>query len=771
MKSSNVNYLIPALIIIALALLSAGILAVYPKKSKLHADRVPEPKRGHPRLLVTKKDQPGIMKKLTTEELKDAWQQVLKESRLHKSSNDSEDLRKSFEANAFIYLVHGSRQNGRTAVELAKRILNTEHFKNHNLSKHELSNKAGRLMLGGAFVYDWCYSLMDNEERQDFVNQFERLAGYLGIGYPPRMAGSITGHSSEAMLMRDLLGTGIAIYDEKKEMYELAAEMFLKEYVPARKLIYQSGMHHQGSSYGPFRYEHEIFATWLFDKIGHPKIFGEDQGKIPYRWIYSRRPDGQFVRDGDDFFSAGWYDIGEYWNIPRAMLMTYSYFKDPILKFEFIKEKEYLQGNIRGHVDPILEIIFANVGVENESVEHLPLTRYFGSPIGSMIARTGWEEGITAASAVAEMKIQEYSFNNHSHMDAGGFQLYYKGALAIDSGIYRNYGSSHDENYYKRTIAHNCLLVHDPQEIFAAYGRSVANDGGQRWPNNKSEPRNLEELEQKGYKQTQVLKHSSGPDRQSPDYSYLKGDLTGAYSDKVENVQRAFVFLNLKNETYPAALIVFDRIIASCPEFKKHWLLHSVQEPELKEDGAVIKRDTDGYNGRLLLKTLLPAKDNLLVKKVGGPGREYEVFGTNYPPDAGKISVAAETGDWRLEVSPKKAFSEDLFLNVMYVSDADKTEIPTPQIIEAPQMIGSMVEDRLVMFSRSGAPIVTEVSYSVEAEAENVKYLITDLSEGIWLVKTNGSILPGISRVKREEGTLYFEAPPGEVELKPLKFW
>ena len=43
-----------------------------------------------------------------------------------------------------------------------------------------------------------------------------------------------------------------------------------------------------------------------------------------------------------------------------------------------------------------------------------------------MVARTGWGDD----AVIAEMKINEYNFVNHQHLDAGAFQIYYRGALA-----------------------------------------------------------------------------------------------------------------------------------------------------------------------------------------------------------------------------------------------------------------------------------------------------------------------------------------------------
>lgn len=98
--------------------------------------------------------------------------------------------------------------------------------------------------------------------------------------------------------------------------------------------------------------------------------------------------------------------------------------------------------------------------------------------MGHMIARTSWEDGLDSNAVVAQMKVGELWFANHHHLDAGHFQIYYKGLLAGDSGRYNLYGSAHDGAYNKRTIAHNTMLVYDPNEKMSYFGS--VNDGGQR---------------------------------------------------------------------------------------------------------------------------------------------------------------------------------------------------------------------------------------------------------------------------------------------------
>ena len=86
-----------------------------------------------------------------------------------------------------------------------------------------------------------------------------------------------------------------------------------------------------------------------------------------------------------------------------------------------------------------------------------------------------------------------------------------------------------------------------------------------------------------------MLAHEHGPDEYTPNYTYLKGDITDAYSDKAAEVLRSFMFLNLKDDEQPAAMVVFDKVTASEAELKKSFVLNSVSAPEINGTRTVVK--------------------------------------------------------------------------------------------------------------------------------------------------------------------------------------
>lgn len=86
-----------------------------------------------------------------------------------------------------------------------------------------------------------------------------------------------------------------------------------------------------------------------------------------------------------------------------------------------------------------------------------------------------------------------------------------------------------------------------------------------------------------------------GPNEKTPAFSYIKGDLTKAYSDsKMASYKRGMVFMDLFNEEYPAAMVVFDRVVSKNASFQKKFLLQSCFEPAIENNRIIITVTEDG---------------------------------------------------------------------------------------------------------------------------------------------------------------------------------
>lgn len=721
---------------------------------------IPLPPEDHPRLFFRKADITALKAKTNHPLLQNCWDKVFENASLttdgklvtkNVKHNVDRKVLDAIEAKAFLYALNGDEVKGNDAVDCIFNLHNTLII-DHKIP--DVCREIGRVILTTSLVYDWCYDLINENEKNYLIDIMESLATEMEIKWPYLIQTSVGGHGVEAQVARDMLCCGIAVYNEKPDIYMRAAGRIFAEFIPAQNFNYRSGHHHQGSAYGPYRFIWEMYTTFVFDRMGYPNITHQLQGKMPYYWLYARRPDGQLIRSGNNFTDT-YLTFGEYWTFP-VILRAASYYKDPYLMAEAVKE------NLIGE-DPLFDLLLVDPHVSVSSVESLPLTKYFPSPYGGMIARTDWKEGMDANTVVAEMKVAEYNFVGHQHFDAGNFQIYFKGPLAVQSGIYQGteggWGCNHFKNYYIRTIAHNCMLVYNPDEETVWQGSNVSNDGGQRFPAGGSEMTTIDEIEK--YKTGKVCAHGFGPDVLKPEYSYLKGDITEAYSSKVKSYKRSFVFLNLNDSSVPAALIVYDHITSSDKNFKKTWLLHSVQEPVFKGNTFEVVRNEKGYNGKLLNTTLLPTSNNLVMSKVGGKENAYSVNGVNYPQYYIYENSAGDGAVWRTEISPKNPSETDLFLNVMQVMDADANTRPLEvEKIETDGFIGTKLGDRIVLFSKKSKEENQAMKLKVEGKG-NFKVLITDLEEGEWeVLSANRKI-----NINFKDNHLYFEAVPGTYQI------
>ena len=260
------------------------------------------------------------------------------------------------------------------------------------------SRPIGRMMVTGAAVYDWCYELLTGYQKDAFIEQLIRLAKMLECGYPPTSRGSVTGHSSEWMIMRDMISAGIAIYDEYPEMYHLAAAHFFGEHLPVRNWWYPGHAFHQGSAYAETRFSSDLYPLWIFDRLGAGNVYHPAQQFVPYQWIYMKRPDGQLLRSGDGQSKP-----------PRLRsLLCASYYGDGYVLADYLENP-----GIYG-MNKLYEFLWRDPDLQPLPKTDLPLSRYMAFPYGWMVARSGWDQ----QSVICEMKVNIYNFINHQLTDS-----------------------------------------------------------------------------------------------------------------------------------------------------------------------------------------------------------------------------------------------------------------------------------------------------------------------------------------------------------------
>ena len=730
-------------------------------------------KHTHPRFLLTKEHVRELKVKVKHPEIAGIYKNMKRLANeaidFKMTPEENQDVKKNsshkmryIHARSLMYVLgETGKEHARATVRYMKDYFNTIEYPNLG----DITRQMGQTIIAAAMVYDWCFDVLTEEDKSFFIKKIMETVAQKEIGWPPTERIAFWGHIAEKELMFDLLGAGIAVYDEYPELYNLSAGRFFDEYIESRVMFNKTGAHPEGNAYGMGRLHCESLADFIFTRMGYPEIFGQDIGTVPLKWIYNRQPMGLWFKDADCYVYASQNRNFSYNGNDREVnAMLGNMYGNPYVV------QQYLFGlaihDITRGDESIMTLLVAKPGQQAKFSDDLPLAYATSYPLTSITARTGWQHGINSPAAMVYMNANEKTVEGHNQAERATFQLYYKGNLALSGGTYSGmsggWGSSHHFNYNCRTISKNGMLVHDPDEKFY-YSHSSkrrelpANDGGQ-----------IFRYEIVDYTQFMNSKDLSatcglyiGPNKKTPEFSYVKTDAAGGYSKKVADFKRSMVFMDLFDENYPAAFVVFDKIDTSNKDFKKTWVLNCQEEPDINGQETIVSRTEHGFNGKLVNQTMLPNDPS--ITKIGGEGYESWVDGVNYhSKDKEGVSIS-DQGNWRIEVSPKSANITDVFLNAMYMTDYDKNLPRLSMFKEETELLcGVTVKDRMVMFSKSGdvlgveAPIelcVRDNGYGVQS------CLIADIKPGMW--KIVGIDYEVYGEVTKEDNVLYFKCPPG----------
>lgn len=740
----------------------------------------------HPRVLFTTKDIPDIRKNMTSSEGAYAMEKLAElmakdtDGMLPESykgvANLDYEMFSIVEAHAFDYVLNGNVENGQKAVNAMLNMVRT--FK-YNPKGNDVVREKGSLIYLSAIVYDWCYPLMTDADKRLVVDKAEELARTItGMGgWPMTAVYAVNGHNEETHIQRDLLALSIACYDEYPDIYNLVAGYLMNGVAESKDWWNRSGTHHQGLGYTGLRISCELYGYFLLYRMNGTKLYSDDFGKVPYQEVYYQRPDGRSFPEGDTNGDSLFKKIPTWVRSDMPVLLyASSIWDDGYLKGEFQRCSNNFRwlsyNSFHPLLTPVSFLIVNDPNVAPKTRDTLPLTRLFGSPNGLMVARTGFHEGVEQPDVIVTAKIGETYAGNHAHLDSGHFMIYYKGQLAWDNGRYDAFGSEHDSNYAKETISHNSLLIYDPDEEMTTQTtiKKPRNSGGQRRPG--KEPLTWHDLVDDDHHTADLLAMEYGEDHMNPEYSYISGDLAAGYSDKVSEVRRSMLFMPTGIPEKPAIFVVMDKITAKKPTFKKTFLLHSLQAPEVDGNVTVIRRNQIGYNGKLTNQTLYPLDAQLTT--IGGPERQNWVVDRNYAPKGGKYysdynsATSSEHGWGRVEISPGQPRTTDYFLNVMYVSDSDDpSPVDKAELIETEDMLGARIFDKVTLFAKNKERLTKDVSVTIPGEGQ-VAVAVAGISEGEWII-TDANGGSQSKTAKPEGGIIYFTGTAGTYTLQLKK--
>jgi len=524
-------------------------------------------------------------------------------------------------------------------------------------------------------------------------------------------------------------------------------------------------------------------TTTGVDPAHHYSVFRN----VGATYLYKLLPDGTPSREGDNEYPV--LDSRD------TALMGYAVnrFKDPYSAW-FLRESGFFSTE---WVLPVLEFLWDDPEVTprnpaSADESELPRQRFFGG-VGHLVMRDGWNKD----STWIEFDCGPY-FAKHQHLDQNQFTIYHGGYLAIDSGAdYTDTESPHYLNYYRRTVAHNSILVYDPKEKFFWSDNLVpaANDGGQRM--NSARYWNTIRSRSDGERTRDLwdLGSMRRVDYVPGQYHYALGDASRAYSrEKLKQFTRELLYVPKHN-----VLFVFDRVVSTNPAFRKAWLLHGVNPPSVdgnegKAPGAQDFRGAKSFRfgegqGELFVHSLLP-KERVITRR-GGSGDEFSCpgdlqggnwgSGENWPLDPAEGAPLPEDpklrhmwklfwgqdfdkilssnrknvvpGSWRVEVSPASPAEEDFFLHVFEIGNIGKTGHRRAELLDGVNFQGTAFErGPMVLFSSAG-PVVPHGEVSLPELACD-SLIVTGLQPsttyelnfgGLNVSSSPAAVLPGVS--------------------------
>ena len=671
---------------------------------------------------------------------------------------------------------------GYEAIVAIKNFLETLHIE---YISSDQCREYGYTMFVAAEVYDWCYPLLTKKDKDEIKyavitrccsgtsgstdNNLTTSSGAkMEVGYPPSKQGSVSGHGSEAQVLRDYLSFALAIYDEDPTWWEYVAGRVVGDYVAVRNVYHESGITQQGvSNYAHHRHYSDLYSAWIIKTATSENPYtAMDRTMISV--ISSSNPSGEY------FFSSGDGAIERATSAAanNALIASAIYNNDTLFTWAYDYKSGFNISSASGTSSVTLANMFIFISQGMERVEdkyaELDPILYNGYPLGQMVTRYRWNDPDAAGTY---MKIGIRTTANHEHKDAGTFQIYYKGLLTSDSGLYDNYGHEHTQQYQQSTIAHNGLLVFNPSKWSYTSTNAATKwySGGQRKPGEAS---TLDKWLSSTYDTADLMGAQYGYKDEAErlaDYAYIAGDITKAYEqDTVKYMTRSMLTVyNDPDSDFPMYFFVFDSIESADASFKKTFLLHirGLNAPTV--DGNVIT--TENGEGRLVVHSL---SEGTTITPVGGiaygaNGKYDAAASSNYLINGYQLVPLGKgnDGNWgRVEVSTVGK-TKSTFMHAMYVTDRGSTATaPTVEKILSDGIEGAIIGNVAAVFRDSNERTLSKVSFATSGEGE-LRYYVAGLFEGTWKITANGKDL---GTVKAGEGGMaVFTAPRGEITLAP----
>lgn len=221
-----------------------------------------KPVNERPRVNLRKADIPKILENAKHPENQSAWEMHLR----YVEDTSAKPTTEMIEAKALDYQLRGNKEAGEAAVREA-----VDFYEKNGAAYQKISgdayNDIGLAVRTLAEVYDWCYDLLDEDEKEYIIDEMIMLMSQGNnqeLQWPLYTQNLFTTHQAEGLLQNDVMAMAIAIYDERPDVYNFIAGRLFNEAVEYRKWVFSSYTYNQGLNYLDYRLKHEGMATFFF---------------------------------------------------------------------------------------------------------------------------------------------------------------------------------------------------------------------------------------------------------------------------------------------------------------------------------------------------------------------------------------------------------------------------------------------------------------------------------------------------------------------------
>lgn len=684
------------------------------------------------------------------------------------SYNWNNDIITAIEVKALAYLLTENELYAQEAIYAIKNYILTLVMTTD--AQGDLFYAYGTVMRVAAQVYDWCYPILTDKDRNQIIAGVENYhASKMTVGCPPYGMNGIQGHGTSSQIACDYVAFSLAIYDERPDWWELVGARVYNEWYPFINYYYQTNYWNQGTStYADNKVSYHVRSAWLIKALTGENPL-PNVGKVVMGLYANQLPNENFFPTGDGSVGIGGSTAGAF-TLDKILVVLQALHPTPstqLIVKDWLNDYKKTYMSFSGYPYTCAMVLVwrsqgsAVTAAPENKYDEIGTVSYAPSPLGQVIARSAWND--TDAPAVF-MRIAEVNVGNHEHEDSGTFQIYYNGLLTGNTGFYGGngtthdapYGSVHHKYYHQATISSNGFLVFNPAlagedpsvpDKYYYCGGQISTNGTESFEAFLNEP-----TAKKG--ETTGFAYEYKEDGVTPKYAYIAGDISQAYDSRtVEFIERRMLAIFTDNENYPMFFYVFDNVFSVDKDFQKTFLLHTTYEPTV--DGNTVTSVVG--NGKLVLTSLF---DGAEIEAIGGEGKWFLVNGHPCSPSE------KTSNQWgRVEISTSGAVYTGM-LNAMYVTDASNdVYLKTELIADNELCIAAKTDNTVAVFTKGKEKNASRLEFEFD-EQGLLDYYVSGMSVGSWSVRVDGVTVAHLYAYD-DEGFLNFKAPSGKIEIVP----